>query len=241
MNIRILKIDSKSSFPLWRGTKGEDFLFFKISKPIIIVLFLFFINPTLQAQDVDYIQFLANGYKILNKDLNVIDYPLFIKDYKIKSIKEFQINIEKQDTLLIKTLLFDTSGVIIQEDDIKFIYDSSGKIIKKVNLKNNAIIWPDYGVVIDGVFIENKFYSYILNRDSKTRLIDSNLVTDFKLIKHKLVNCYNKEVIIKRHSIFFIENEEIIVEDSDPFFLDRLEYYQNDKLKQVNYLIIERF
>ena len=137
-------------------------------------------------------------------------------------------------------MLFDTSGVIIQEDDIKFIYDSSGKFIKKVNLKNNTIIWPEYGVVIDGVFIENKFYSYILNRDSKTRLIDSNLVTDFKLIKHKLVNCYNKEAIIKRQ-VFFIENEEIIVEDSDPFFLDRLEYYQNDKLKQVNYLIIERF
>ena len=65
MNRRITLIELSSSFPLWRGTKGEDFLFFKISKPIIIVIFLFFINPTLKAQDVDYIQFLANGYKML--------------------------------------------------------------------------------------------------------------------------------------------------------------------------------
>ena len=234
-----------SGFPLWRGSrklsgKGEDFLFLKISKHIITTLFLCFINLTLKAQDIDYIKFRANGYKVLNMESEVVNYPLFIKDYKIKSIKEYQINIEKQDTLLIKTLLFDTSGVIVQEDDIKFFYDSNGKLIKKVNLKNNTIIWPDYGGVIDGVFIECKFYKNYIVRNPKTKLIDYNEVLDFGLIKHKLVNCYNEDVIINRHS-FFIEQKEIVVEDSDPYFIDHLDYYQNDKLKQVNYLIIERY
>jgi hypothetical protein len=206
---------------------------------ILLVFFFIQVSTVVSAQSIDIVHFFKNNKRVLPIDVYPFDSQLTLKILKIKSVKEYKIDIEKNDTVLINLYEFDTLGRVIRDGNFKLIYGETDESYDIINLQTNkSVLAINYGV-LDGVYSQSTFFRYNLNRNLSSQLIESNEVVDFELKKHKLIYKYNTKIVHGSYC-FNVEDLDVWVDNSLPIFIDKLEYYKNDKLIQINYLEIER-